>query len=193
MSMQIKKIPEAIVCEGISIRTSNYKETRPETAKLGELWQNFYQTTYPQLPEDAEIYGIYHNYESDDAGEFDVVAGWHTDGVQEDVEESLSADIQGDEVLVDEQDEIVVDEESEVLLGQDRQEAVVSVTIPTGTYLVFSAQGKMPDIVVDAWEKIWAYFNDPECKRVRLYEVDFEHYVNADMDEEQVDIYIGIE
>ena len=55
--------------------------------------------------------------------------------------------------------------------------------------MVFSEQGAMPIAVITAWQKAWAYFNDPSCEHNRLYNVDFEHYVS----QSQVDVYIGIE
>ena len=77
MTSQIKELPEAIACRGISVRTTNHAEISHDTAKLGRLWQKFYQNHAGQLPEGEDIYGIYHNYESDDlAGAFDVVASW---------------------------------------------------------------------------------------------------------------------
>ncbi|MBO6225228.1 MAG: GyrI-like domain-containing protein, partial [Psychrobacter sp.] len=86
MTSQIKELSEAIACSGISVRTTNNAEISYETAKLGRLWQKFYQNHAGQLPEGEDIYGIYHNYESDDlVGAFDVVAGWQTTNEQEEV------------------------------------------------------------------------------------------------------------
>ena len=163
MIIEVKNLDAAIVCEGIGVRTTNYKETKPETAKLGELWQQFYQTIAEQLPEDAQIYGVYHQYESDDTGEFDVVAGYSKQSVQQ---------------------------EQEV---QSESDDTVSVTIPAGKYLVFSQQGSMPDMVIEGWDKVWTYFGDSECEYTRTFGVDFEHYIDTDPEDGQVDIYIGIE
>ncbi|WP_227431233.1 GyrI-like domain-containing protein [Psychrobacter sp. I-STPA6b] len=157
MSIQIKSLATPILCQGLSVRTTNQAETSHKTAKLGGLWQKFYQTQFNNLPEDAKIYGMYHNYETDATGEFDVVAGWNKTEY-----ESHSEDI-------------------------------VTVTIPAGKYLVFTKKGAMPDIVIEGWDKVWNYFNKSNCEHTRLYDVDFEHYVNANPDDGQVDIYIGIE
>lgn len=166
MTTEIKNLPEAIVCQGISVRTTNMDETRYETAKLGGLWQKFYQTKLEHLNEEANIYGIYHNYERDDTGEFDVVAGWEVGNYQPEGSQG----------------------ESE----SDLKDSLVTVTIPAGKYLVFSESGKMPDMVIDAWEKVWTYFSDPSCEYSRSYEVDFEHYVDNNLEYGQVDLYIGI-
>ena len=170
MNIEVRNLDTAIVCEGIGVRTTNYKETQPEKAKLGELWQQFYQTHAEQLPEDAEVYGIYHNYESDDTGEFDVVAGWHTDSQPD---SSENTEVEGADI--------------------ESTDETVSVTIPAGKYLVFSQQGSMPNMVIEGWDKVWTYFGKPKCEYIRTFAVDFEHYVDTDPENGQVDIYIGIE
>lgn len=63
-----------------------------------------------------------------------------------------------------------------------------SLQIQGGDYLVFSAQGAMPDCVIQAWGLIWAYFQDnPEVRRA--FATDFEVYTSPD----SVAIYIGIQ
>ena len=59
---------------GISVRTKNSDEMQPQTAKIGELWQQFYQDIVPKLQNGATIFGLYSNYESDASGEFTVMA-----------------------------------------------------------------------------------------------------------------------
>ena len=160
MTSQIKELPEAIACRGISVRTTNNAEISHDTAKLGRLWQKFYQNHAGELPEGEDIYGVYHNYESDDlVGAFDVVASWKVDSEQE----------------------------------QQSAGNLVTVNIPAGKYLVFSEQGRMPNTVMNAWEKAWTYFNDPSCEHTRTYNVDFEQYVGGNLEFGQVDLYIGIE
>ena len=88
MTSKIKELSEAIACRGISVRTTNHAEISHDTAKLGRLWQKFYQNYAGQLPEGEDIYGIYHNYESDDlVGAFDVVASWETASEKDDQSE----------------------------------------------------------------------------------------------------------
>ena len=68
-------------------------------------------------------------------------------------------------------------------------QGMVGITVPAGSYLVFSAEGPVPEVVVDAWKRIWTYFEErPEYKRA--YCSDFEVYRN---DGTGLDIYIGVE
>ncbi len=165
MTLQIKELTEAVACSGISVRTTNIAETSHETAKLGRLWQKFYQSHVSHLEKGKDIYGIYHNYESDDSGAFDVVASWKR-----------------------------ASEENQLGNGDTFNAGhLVTVTIPAGKYLVFSEQGYMPNTVMNAWEKAWEYFNDPSCEHTRVYGVDFEQYIDGNLEYGQVDVYIGIE
>lgn len=181
MTSQIKELPEAIACSGISVRTTNNAEISHETAKLGRLWQKFYQNYAGDLPADEDIYGIYHNYESDDlAGAFDVVASWQTASAQDDTEQSSNdnaADANNDAI------------KNTMANAGD----VVTVNIPAGKYLVFSEEGHMPNTVMNAWERAWEYFNAPDCEHTRTFAVDFEHYIDGNLEYGQVDVYIGIE
>lgn len=173
MTSQIKELPEAIVCKGISVRTTNNAEISHDTAKLGRLWQKFYQNHVSHLAQGADIYGIYHNYESDDlVGAFDVVASWKVEDEQPEGENVLSA---------------------ESVLSAVHASDVVSVTVPAGKYLVFSEEGHMPNTVMNAWEKAWEYFHDRDCEHTRTYNVDFERYVDGNLEYGQVELYIGVE
>jgi len=166
MTPQIKELPEAIACSGISVRTTNNAEISQETAKLGRLWQKFYQNHAGDLPKGEDIYGVYHNYESDDlVGAFDVVAGWKINSEQEPSDNDNAA----------------------------KAANIVTVSIPAEQYLVFSEEGRMPYTLMNAWEKAWTYFNDRSCEHVRTYNVDFEHYIGGNLEYGQVDLYIGIE
>jgi predicted transcriptional regulator YdeE len=51
-------------------------------------------------------------------------------------------------------------------------EGLVRVSIPAGTYLLFEAEGDVPQVVIDTWKEIWIYFSKPG--RVRAYATDFE-------------------
>ena len=173
MTSNIQQLSEAISCKGISIRTTNNAEISHDTAKLGRLWQKFHQNHVSHLAQDADIYGIYRNYESDDlVGAFDVVASWEIEDEQQEGENVLSP---------------------ESILSAANSSDVISVTIPTGKYLVFSEQGYMPNTVMNAWEKAWEYFHNPDCEHARTYNVDFERYVAGNLEYGQVDLYIGIE
>ena len=70
---------------------------------------------------------------------------------------------------------------------------MVEVSIPAGKYLVFSEEGHMPNTVMNAWESAWEYFNTLDCEHTRTFAVDFEHYIDGNLEYGQVDVYIGIE
>lgn len=61
-------------------------------------------------------------------------------------------------------------------------------TLPAGKYLVFSESGEMPQIAIDAWTKVWTYFNSANCEYERRYEVDYEYYVSGG----EIRVFIGV-
>ena len=68
---------------GIKVRTTNRDESSPDRAKLGSLWERFFQEGIPgkvanQVPGSA-VYGVYSEYESDLNGEYSVTAGVQID------------------------------------------------------------------------------------------------------------------
>lgn len=65
--------------------------------------------------------------------------------------------------------------------------AFSTVTIPSGDYLVFEGKGMMPQVIIELWQKIWAYFT-PEGKYQRTYNADFEVHDNT----ANFYIYIGV-
>lgn len=71
----IKQLTDPINCIGVSTRTTNANEMTPETAKIAPLWQHFQEKFCHQMDATTQVYGVYHNYESDVNGEFDVTAG----------------------------------------------------------------------------------------------------------------------
>ncbi len=73
----MKKITqEAKTITGFKVRTKNEDEMNPKTAKIGALWQNYFEQIMPTLGEmPPPAYGVYSNYESDAFGEFDVLVG----------------------------------------------------------------------------------------------------------------------
>ena len=66
-------------------------------------------------------------------------------------------------------------------------EGMARATIPAGTYLLFEAEGDMPDVVIDTWKAIWSYFSN-SSNHVRAYVTDVEAYPG----ERAVRIYISI-
>lgn len=68
-------------------------------------------------------------------------------------------------------------------------EGMVGVTIPTSRYLVFTAEGRMPDAVNRTWKDILIYFANNRTYQ-RSYTADFEVY-----DKEcpnVVDVYVAV-
>ncbi len=62
-----------------------------------------------------------------------------------------------------------------------------TVDVKEGEYLVFEAKGTMPQAVIDAWMRVWVFFEKNE-KIIRSFTTDFEEYRGAD----KVAIHIGI-
>lgn len=66
-------------------------------------------------------------------------------------------------------------------------------TIPAAKYLVFTShKGKIPEIVIQTWQEIWAWFANSKVERT--YTGDFELYDErcANPQEAQVEVYIAI-
>ncbi|WP_248481439.1 GyrI-like domain-containing protein [Pseudomonas sp. CYM-20-01] len=62
-----------------------------------------------------------------------------------------------------------------------------SLVIEAGRYLVFEARGPMPEAIINAWQQIWTYFQQPGAQ-VRAFVTDFEAYQADDL----ALIHIGI-
>lgn len=58
--------------------------------------------------------------------------------------------------------------------------------IPEGKYAKFSLHGPMQKVVSEAWSEIWKLDLD------RSYTGDFEEYLNSDLENAEVDIYIAL-
>ncbi|ASQ47458.1 GyrI-like domain-containing protein [Legionella clemsonensis] len=56
---------------GFTVRTKNSDEFNPETAKIPNLWQQFYSSN----PTPNTIFAVYSGYESDANGSYDVTVG----------------------------------------------------------------------------------------------------------------------
>lgn len=72
--------------------------------------------------------------------------------------------------------------------AENLPEGFSTKTIPAAKYAVFTAKGKMPDCIMEAWQGIWN--SDIE----RAYTSDFELYgeKSADPANAEIDIYIAI-
>ena len=64
---------------GIGVRTTNYAESRTDTAKIPALWKRFFQEKIgdkiPNQIRDSQTYGVYSSYESDHNGKYTLMAG----------------------------------------------------------------------------------------------------------------------
>lgn len=60
---------------GLKVRTKNADEMNEDTHKIAPLWGRFYEEVLPTLKEGATVYGVYHNYESNVHGMYDVLVG----------------------------------------------------------------------------------------------------------------------
>jgi len=146
----IKKVTiESKTIKGLQVSTKNVDEMYPKTQKIAPLWARFFSEVLPTLGKDATVYGVYHNYESDANGAFDVTVG------------------------------------ADVL---EVTEGMKEVTLEEGRYLMFPVKGELPKAIIDTWQQVWAYFEDPSIDERRAYETDFEKYISED----EVEIYIGV-
>jgi predicted transcriptional regulator YdeE len=94
----IKKISlKSKTITGLKVRTTNMDEVNPNREKIAPLWEKFYRDVAPSLKKKAQLYGVYHNYESDATGEFDVLVG--SDVVKQ-TEERVSVSIEEGTYLI---------------------------------------------------------------------------------------------
>ncbi|WDE96877.1 GyrI-like domain-containing protein [Lentisphaera profundi] len=80
-----------------------------------------------------------------------------------------------------------------VFVGTDQNYAQSTIAlesreIPSANYLLFEAQGDMPQTLIDTWTIIWEYFSKADCFHQRLYSTDFEFYTSST----SIEIYISI-
>ena len=80
-----------------------------------------------------------------------------------------------------------------VMAGADRLEQKIAakletLTLPAGTYMVFAAEGEVPQVVIETWSKIWGYFSSGDAPYQRNYTTDFEFYKNQN----EIEIYIAL-
>ena len=66
---------EARTITGLKVRTKNSDEMNADRQKIAPLWARFYEEVLPGLESEASIYSVYHNYESDAHGFYDVTVG----------------------------------------------------------------------------------------------------------------------
>lgn len=70
---QLTQIQELTVT-GMSVRTKNEEEFNPQTARLPQLWEKFFDSNI-RAQQEKPTYGVYHHYDSDSSGYYTVTAG----------------------------------------------------------------------------------------------------------------------
>ncbi|RDL43779.1 AraC family transcriptional regulator [Marinomonas piezotolerans] len=83
--------------------------------------------------------------------------------------------------------------EFDVIAGTDQADfadisTMAKVVLDAEKYLVFDVAGALPMGIIDAWQKIWHYFAQPDCPFQRAFETDFEHYLS----QQKALIYISV-
>lgn len=149
---------------GITVRTNLKNEMNPETAKIGIIAASYWQQNI--------------------ANEF---KARKSPGVTFSVYTDYESDEYGDYTYF-------IGEEVESLENQNLSK-FNQLTIPSSRYQKFTAgPGKMPFVVIEAWQKIWKMTPD-ELGGKRKYISDFEIYDQraADPLNTTLDVYIGIE
>lgn len=70
----------------------------------------------------------------------------------------------------------------------DLPEGMTAIAIPTQTYAVVTAKGKMPDCLAQSWQEIW------QADIERAYNIDFEIYGanSQNRANAEVDIYLSL-
>lgn len=66
---------QGLTVQGVCVRTCNTDEMHAATARIAPLWGRFGVQVAPFMAPAAQAYGVYHRYESDANGAFDVLAG----------------------------------------------------------------------------------------------------------------------
>ena len=76
MKNKVKKVSlgETLI-HGMSVRTNNATEMLGEQGKIGGLYHAFAQQVVLDYENGANLYGVYHHYESDHNGDFSVLVG----------------------------------------------------------------------------------------------------------------------
>jgi predicted transcriptional regulator YdeE len=76
---------------------------------------------------------------------------------------------------------------AEIASMENIPEGMKAITIEPGKYLVFIAEGKLPQSVMKTWTFIWDYFSK-SSEYQRSYSTDFEVYTSMD----RVEIYVAV-
>ncbi|MEJ8811350.1 GyrI-like domain-containing protein [Variovorax ureilyticus] len=78
MQPQLQRL-DAFNVAGLTARTTNRDESNPGAARIGTLWNRFFdERIYEKTPHriaDMHLYGVYSAYETDANGAFDITTG----------------------------------------------------------------------------------------------------------------------
>jgi len=88
---------DALSIAGLTERTTNHDERDPQSARIGKLWNRFFDECVYEAPHrtgDMHLYGVYSEYESGVHGAFDITTGVAV------VDEAATVRIEAGEYLV---------------------------------------------------------------------------------------------
>lgn len=74
----------------------------------------------------------------------------------------------------------------EVSDDKEKPKGTIIKTIPSGKYAKFIVKGHMQKAVYEFWKELWKMSLD------RAYTCDFEEYMNSDIDNTEINIYIAL-
>jgi len=149
---------------GIKTRTNNQNEMSGNNAKIGPCIESYFQS-----------------------GQFTLIPHRKTPGITYCAYTDYVSDYKGDYTY------FIGEEVSEI--PEQLPEHLHALVVKPQTYAKFTTeQGQMPDVVIQAWQKIWELEENGSIGSKRNYAVDFELYDSRAQDPSRsvVDIYIGI-
>lgn len=161
---KVKKKLGELTLVGLTARTNNKNEMNPATSKIGALAGYYWAKQVAK--------NIKHRTNS---------------GATYSVYTEFESDENGDYTYF-------IGEVVDSTEGQDLSQFKV-LSIPESHYQKFTTEpGKMPDVVISAWQKIWT-MKENDFAGKRKYISDFEIYDEraSDPNNTVIDIYIGIE
>lgn len=161
---KLKTQQPAITLVGLTARTNNKNEMNPEKSKIAALAGSYWGNQIANEIQHRSKPGVTYAVYTD-----------------------FESDEHGDYTYF-------IGEAVDSLQDQDF-EKFKTITIPASDYTKFTtASGKMPEVVISAWQDIWAMTED-DFGGKRKYIADFEVYDTRAVDPNNtvIDIYIGIE
>lgn len=150
---------EGFSVAGESAVTDNQTEFSG-AGKIQKLWAQFIMNN-PVI--NQKVFGVYSDFESNQNDSYKVTVGF------KEVDNNVS-NVSEDKALFG------------GYLDKPNQ-----VRVSSGDYLVFPANGPMPESIINAWHEVWSHFNEYR-HYVRTFKTDFEEYDSPT----SASIYIGI-